>query len=73
MADICNVHIHLIGDLLDMSILKTMNTCMDKMYLFFIDTCIVGKCQSENSKRKFYEQLQYWKETYIKINYQAKT
>ena len=59
MADICNVHIHLIGDLLDMSILKTMNTCMDKMYLFFIDTCIVGKCQSENSKRKFYEQLQY--------------
>ena len=46
---------------------------MDKMYLFFIDTCIVGKCQSENSKRKFYEQLQYWKETYIKINYQTKT
>lgn len=44
MADICIlyiVRIHLIGDLLDMAIVKTMNTCKDKMYLLFIDTCEV--------------------------------
>ena len=44
MADLCImyiVRIHLMGDLLDMATLKTVNTYKDKMYLLFIDTCIV--------------------------------